>query len=54
MVDLTVMEPMEGHRRIKGQLVKLDDDKLVIQAEGSEYRLALSNIQKARIVPRFD
>ena len=54
MVDLTVTEPMEGHRHFKGQLIGLDEDQLVIHAEGSEHRLALSSIQKARIVPRFD
>ncbi|MCZ6871255.1 MAG: ribosome maturation factor RimP [Gammaproteobacteria bacterium] len=53
-VDLTVTEPLEGHRRFIGQLKRLDDDQLVIDAEGSEYRLALSSIQKARIVPRYE
>ncbi len=53
-LDLTVAEPMEGRRRFIGRLKMLDDDQVVIEAEASEYRLTLSNIQKARIVPRFD
>ena len=53
-VDLTVTEPMEGHRRFVGRLKALDDDQVVIEVPDSEYRVTLSNIQKARIVPRFD
>jgi len=53
-IELTVTEPLEGQRHLKGRLKRLDDDQLVIDAEGSEYRLALSSIQKARIVPRYE
>ncbi|MEJ2130086.1 MAG: ribosome maturation factor RimP [Gammaproteobacteria bacterium] len=53
-LDLTVTEPVGGRRHFVGRLTALDDDQVVIEADGDERRLALSIVRKARIVPRFN
>ena len=53
-VDVRLKYPFEGRRRVVGALTGLENDEVVVQAEDSEYQIPLSNVQRARIVPRFE
>ncbi len=53
-IDVRLNFPFEGRKRILGVLTGLDDDEAIVQVEQDEYLLPLENVQRARIVPRFD
>ena len=53
-VDVRLNYPFEGRRRVVGSLTRVVDDEVVVQVEDSEYLIPLSNVQRARIVPRFE
>lgn len=53
-VDVRLHFPFEGSKRVVGILAGLEDDEIVVQAGEEEYVLPLENIQRARLVPRFD
>jgi ribosome maturation factor RimP len=53
-VDVRLNYPFEGRRRVVGALTGLENDEMVVQVEDSEYQIPLSNVQRARIVPRFE
>lgn len=53
-VDVRLHFPFEGSKRIVGVLAGIEDDQIVVQAGEDEYVLPLENIQRARLVPRFD
>jgi ribosome maturation factor RimP len=54
MVDVRLNYPFEGRRRVVGTLTGLANDSVVVQMEDVEYLIPLSNVQRARIVPRFE
>ena len=53
-VDVRLNYPFEGRRRFVGALTGLENDEVVVLVEDSEYLIPLSNVQRARIVPRFE
>lgn len=53
-VDVRLNYPFEGRRRFVGALTSLENDEVVVQVEDSEFLIPLSNVQRARIVPRFE
>jgi len=53
-VDVRLNYPFEGRRRVVGALTGLENDEVLVQAEDSQYLIPLSNVQRARIVPRFE
>lgn len=53
-VDVRLIRPFEGRRRLTGVLAGIEDDEIVLRVEEDEYLLPLEWIQRARIVPRFD
>jgi len=53
-VDVRLNYPFEGRRRVVGALTGLENDEVSVQAEDSEFLIPLSNVQRARIVPRFE
>ena len=53
-VDVRLNYPFEGRRRVIGALTGLENDEMVVRVEDSEYQIPLSNVQRARIVPRFE
>jgi ribosome maturation factor RimP len=53
-VDVRLNYPFEGRRRLVGPLTSLENDNVVVQVEDSEFLIPLSNVQRARIVPRFE
>lgn len=46
--------PQQGRRKFTGQLLGCENDEVVVEVDGIEHRLMLSNIEKATIVPNFD
>jgi len=53
-VDVRLHFPYEGSKRVTGVLAGLEDDEVIVQAGEDEFVLPLENIQRARLVPRFD
>jgi ribosome maturation factor RimP len=53
-VDVRLNYPFEGRRRVVGALTGLANDEVSVQAEDSKFQIPLSNVQRARIVPRFE
>ncbi|MCX7065955.1 MAG: ribosome maturation factor RimP [Proteobacteria bacterium] len=53
-VDVRLNYPFEGRRRVVGTLTSLANDQFIVQMEDAEYLIPLSNVQRARIVPRFE
>ena len=53
-VDVRLNYPFEGRRRVVGALTGLENDEVQVQVEDSQYLIPLSNVQRARIVPRFE
>ena len=53
-IEVRLNYPVEGTKRVVGVLVGLEDGEAVIRADEDEYLLPLENVQRARVVPRFD
>jgi ribosome maturation factor RimP len=43
--------PMDGRRRLQGRIVRVEGDTIVFDVDGSEFAVAVDNIEKARLVP---
>ncbi len=52
-IEVKIAIPQEGRRRFKGQLQAIEDDMLVIEVDGKQYRLLMDNVDKANVVPVF-
>lgn len=46
--------PLNNRRNFQGELLGFKDGKVGLKLDGSEAELDLDNIDKARLVPRFD
>ena len=53
-VKVQLRMPIQNRRRWKGVISSVDGEIICINVDGVEERFALSNIQKANIVPKFD
>jgi len=53
-VKVQLRMPIQNRRKWKGVISSVDGEIISIAVEGKEERFALSNIQKANIVPKFD
>ena len=54
VVDVRLNFPFEGRKRFVGQLADVEDGQAVVRVDDAEYVLPLDNIQRARVVPRFE
>jgi ribosome maturation factor RimP len=52
-IQIKLRLPVENRRNFQGLLLGMVDGQVGIQLEGKEIFLALDNIDKARLVPRF-
>lgn len=52
-VTIRLNTPQQGRRNFTGVLKALEEDMVVVEVDKVEYRLLLSNIDKANIVPNF-
>lgn len=53
-IHLKLRLPMNGRRNFNGVLQGLQDGKVRLQIDSGEVELELGNIDKARLVPKFD
>ena len=53
-VKVQLRMPIQNRRRWKGIISSVEGEIICINVDGTEERFALSNIQKAHIVPKFD
>ncbi|MCZ6656356.1 MAG: ribosome maturation factor RimP [Gammaproteobacteria bacterium] len=53
-VDVRLNFPFEGKKRVVGLLAGVENAEAIVQVDGEEYVLPLDNVQRARIVPKFD
>ena len=53
-IDVRLNFPLEGKKRIVGLLSGVENGEVIVRIEDEEYLLPLENVQRARIVPRFD
>lgn len=54
MVRVQLSRPMEGRRRFKAQIIAVDGDDVLLLEEGTEFRIAFGQIEKAKLSPVFD
>ena len=52
-VKIKLRIPQEGKRKFTGVLLGLDDGRIKLDVDGSEVAIALENLDKARLVPKF-
>jgi len=53
-IHIRLRIPLDNRRNFQGELLGLKDGKVGLRLEKSEVELDLANIDKARLVPRFD
>ena len=51
IVKVQMRFPIEGRRRFRGTLVSSDDEKIVVEVDGTMHSLPLAMIDTARLVP---
>ncbi|MBM7333143.1 ribosome maturation factor RimP [Alcanivorax marinus] len=53
-VQLTLLAPVAGKRKLTATLVAVDGDTLVVTLDGDTLRIPYSQVDRARLKPRFD
>ncbi len=53
-VRLKLRVPVDGKRKVKGQLMGVEDDSLVVRSGEYEYVLPYEQVEKANIMPVFE
>jgi len=51
---LQLLRMVDGRRRFKGRLTAVDGAVVVVQEDGTDYRIPLEAIEKARLIPEFE
>ncbi len=52
-VELRLRLPIEGRRKYKGTIKRVEENQVVVEVEGGEHRFSLADIEKARLVPEW-
>lgn len=53
-IQIKLRIPLGGRRNFQGELLGLKEGKVGLRLESTEVELELNNIEKARLVPKFD
>lgn len=53
-IQIKLRIPLNGRRNFQGALLGLKDGKVGLRLDQAEIELELNNIEKARLVPKFD
>jgi len=53
-IQIKLRIPQGGRRNFQGELIGLTDGKISLRLEKDDVELEFTNIEKARLVPRFD
>ena len=48
-VKVQLAVPLDGRRRFTGKLLKVENEKILVDVDGQEFLLPLENIEKARL-----
>ena len=51
---ITLFAPQEGRRKFRGEILGAEDGQIRIDQDGTEVRLDVDGIAKARLVPDYD
>ncbi len=54
LVQLKLLAPLAGKRKMTATLVDVDGDTLVVSLDGETLRVPYSQVDRARLEPRFD
>ncbi len=54
IVNLRLRMARDGRRRFKGEILKVENNEVLVLVEGKEYLFAIDAVDKANIEPRFD
>ena len=52
-INVKLGMPLNGRRKFKGLLVALEDNKLIVDVDGIDYELAITNVNKANLVAKL-
>jgi ribosome maturation factor RimP len=52
-VNVRLRSPLNGRRRFVGALRAVEADAVVVEVDGQEHRLALDEIERAKLVPGY-
>ena len=50
-VKILLKAPLEGRRRLRGKLISVDGESIVLEAEGRTYEFEHALVESARVVP---
>ena len=53
-IQIKVRIPQAGRRNFQGELLGIKEGKVGLRLEKNDVELEFNNIEKARLVPRFD
>jgi len=51
---LTLYAPQDGRRKFKGRILGTGDGRVILELDGEEVMLEMSNVARARLVPDYD
>ena len=54
VVSIRLRVPFEGRRKYRGIIKGIEDQDVVIEADGHELLLPIESIEKAQVIPQFD
>ena len=52
-IDVRLFVPVQGTRRIRGQLKSVTEGSVTVDSTDGEYTISLHDVRRARIVPEF-
>lgn len=52
-VKVRLRRPLDGRANFQGTLKGLEDEQIVLEVDGVQFRFALDALQRVRLVPRF-
>lgn len=53
-INVRIGLPLNGRRKFKGKLEAVENDSLIVNVDGEDYELVISNVDKANLVPSFE
>jgi ribosome maturation factor RimP len=54
MAAVRMQAPQEGRRKFKGRIARVEDDRVWLNVDGTEWCLAIADMEKARLAPDLD
>jgi ribosome maturation factor RimP len=54
VIECRLRMPLDNRRKFKGKVTAADAQNIVILVDGQDYTLAITNIEKANVVPTFE